>query len=454
MRDDKTVDIQAFLDGHRFSRFQWLVFVLCFLIVLADGFDTAAIGFVAPALVKEWGIARPALAPVLSAALFGLAGGALASGPIADRAGRKAVLVVAVLVFGFGCLACAYASSLTELTLLRFVTGLGLGAAMPNAATLISEYCPGRLRATLTNAMFCGFPLGAACGGFLAAWLIPQFGWRSVFVVGGAVPVLLGLAMAAALPESVRYLVAQRREPARVRAVLARIGADIGEATSFTLSETRPATSGRTGAALVLSPGYAVGSVMLWIAYFMGLVIFYALINWMPILFKDAGVETRSATLIAALFPLGGCGAILFGWLMDRFNGNLIIAVGYFVTSAFIYVIGQTAGNVGGLVVIVFLAGTFMNTAQSSLPALAAAFYPTEGRATGVSWMLGFGRFGGIAGSFLVAWLTARNFTFAQIFTVVALPGLIAGIALLVKQRAHPADAATHARTGTAAPLH
>jgi len=454
MRDDNTVDIQAFLDEHRFSPFQWLVFGLCFAIVLTDGFDTAAIGFIAPALVKEWGIARPALAPVLSAALFGLAAGALTSGPIADRAGRKAVLVASVFLYGAGCLASAFSSTLAELTVLRFVTGLGLGAAMPNAATLMSEYCPARLRATLTNAMFCGFPLGAACGGFLAAWLIPQFGWRSVLLVGGVVPVLLGLAMLATLPESVRYLVAQRRDPGRVRAVLARISAEVGGASAFTLSEVRATGGGRTGAGLVLSPGYVVGSVMLWIAYFMGLVIFYALINWMPILFKDAGVETRSATLIAALFPLGGCGAILFGWLMDRFNGNRIIAVGYFATAAFVYVIGQTAGNVGGLVVIVFLAGTFMNTAQSSLPALAAAFYPTQGRATGVSWMLGFGRFGGIAGSFLVAWLTARNFPFADIFTVVALPGVIAGAALLVKEWVHPEDAATHARPGEAAPLH
>jgi AAHS family 4-hydroxybenzoate transporter-like MFS transporter len=454
MRDDKTVDIQAFLDEHAFSPFQWLVFVLCFLIVLTDGFDTAAIGFIAPSLVREWGIARPALAPVLSAALFGLAGGALASGPIADRAGRKAVLVVAVLLFGAGCLASSFSSTLTELTVLRFLTGLGLGAAMPNAATLMSEYCPGRLRATLTNAMFCGFPLGAACGGFLAAWLIPQFGWRSVLLVGGLVPVVLGLAMALSLPESVRFLVTRRDDPARVRAVLARVSADIAGATAFTLAEIRPALGGRNGAGLVLSPSYAVGSVMLWIAYFMGLVIFYALINWMPILFKDAGVETRSATLIAALFPLGGFGAILFGWLMDRFNANRIIAVGYFATAAFVYVIGQTAGNVGGLVVIVFVAGVFMNTAQSSLPALAAAFYPTQGRATGVAWMLGFGRFGGIAGSFLVAWLTARNFAFDAIFTVVALPGVIAGVALLVKQWAHPEDAATHAGARSAATMH
>jgi AAHS family 4-hydroxybenzoate transporter-like MFS transporter len=218
------------------------------------------------------------------------------------------------------------------------------------------------------------------------------------------------------------------------------------------MTESRPVAAGKTGAGVVLSSGYAVGSVMLWIAYFMGLVIFYALINWMPILFKDAGVDAHSATLIAALFPLGGCGAVLFGWLMDRFNANRIIACGYVVTAVLVYVIGQTAGNVGGLVAVVFLAGTFMNTAQSSLPALAAAFYPTEGRATGVSWMLGFGRFGGIAGSFLVAELSRRQFTFAGIFTVVAIPGLVAAVALLVKQWAHPeAGASSRARVGDVA---
>jgi AAHS family 4-hydroxybenzoate transporter-like MFS transporter len=448
MRGDRTVDIQAFLDEHPFSGFQWLVFALCFLIVLADGFDTAAIGFIAPSLIKEWGVAKPALAPVLSAALFGLAIGALASGPIADRAGRKKVLVAAVLVFAVGALASATSSSLEELTVLRFVTGIGLGAAMPNAVTITSEYCPTRLRATLTNAMFCGFPLGAACGGFLAAWLIPQFGWRSVLVFGGLVPLLLGLAMVWVLPESVRFLVARARPVEHVRAILARVSAEAAGAGAFTLSETRPVADGRAGAALVLSRRYAVGSIMLWVAYFMGLVIFYALINWMPILFKEAGVESRTATLISALFPLGGCGAIVFGWLMDRFNGNLIVAAGYLLTAAFVYAIGQAAGSVGALMLVVFVGGAFMNTAQSSLPALAAAFYPTAGRATGVSWMLGFGRFGGIAGSFLVAALTARHFGFAEIFAVVAVPGVIAAVALLVKQRAHPEGAAQGAPAG------
>ena len=447
MPASQSVDVQSFLNEHRFSRYQWVIFGLCFLIVLADGFDTAAIGFIAPSLVKEWGVTRPALGPVLSAALFGLAAGALASGPLADWLGRKKLLVSAVLVFGVACLASSFSASLGQLTTLRFLTGLGLGAAMPNAVTLMSEYCPDRLRATLTNAMFCGFPLGAAFGGFLAAWMIPQFGWRSVLMLGGIAPLVLAAAMLLLLPESVRFMVARALPVEKVRAALSRISASAAAATSFRLSEDRPSTSGKTGIALVLSRQYVLGSVMLWLAYFMGLVIFYALINWMPILFKDAGMEPRSATLIAALFPLGGCGAILFGWLMDRFNGNKIIAVGYAVTAVLIWLIGQAAGSVGGLVVVVFLGGAFMNTAQSSLPALAAAFYPTEGRATGVSWMLGFGRFGGIAGSFLVAELSRRQFTFAEIFSVVAVPGIVAALALLVKQWRHPEPAA-----GSAAP--
>ncbi len=440
MSERRSVDIQAFLNEHPFSSFQWVIFGLCFLIVLLDGFDTAAIGYIAPMLITEWGVTRPDLAPVLSAALFGLAAGALSSGPLADRFGRKAVLLASVLVIGVACLASAFSGSLSQLVAWRFATGLGLGAAMPNAVTLMSEYCPAARRATLTNAMFCGFPLGAAFGGFLAAWMIPQFGWRSVLIFGGIVPLMLTVLLLLLLPESVRYMVAKRQPVERIRAVLRRISATAAQATSFIMTEKGPATNASSGAGVVLSSAYLVGSISLWVAYFMGLVIFYALINWMPILFKDAGLEPRTAALISALFPLGGVGAILFGWLMDRFNGNKIVAAGFALTSVAICAIGQVAGNVGLLVLVVFVAGTFMNTAQSSLPALAAGFYPTQGRATGVAWMLGLGRFGGIAGSFLVAELARRQLAFGDIFMILAIPGLIAAAALMVKQIAHPED--------------
>ena len=434
------VDVQAFLNENRFSGYQWLIFALCFFIVLLDGFDTAAIGYIAPSLINEWGVSKPALAPVLSAALFGLAAGALSAGPLADRLGRKLVLVVSVLVFGVACFGSAFAGDLTQLTVLRFVTGVGLGAAMPNAVTLMSEYCPDQRRATLTNAMFSGFPLGAAFGGFLAAWMIPQWGWRSVLLLGGVTPLVLTALLLVLLPESVRYMVAKSQPVERIRAVLGRISASATNAKSFFLTEAKPAVAGQSGLGVVFSKAYRTGSIMLWLAYFMGLVIFYALINWMPILFKDAGIDPKDATLISALFPLGGVGAIFFGWLMDRFNGNKIIAVGYALTAVAIYAIGQVAGNVGLLVLVVFVAGTIMNTAQSSMPALAAGFYPTQGRATGVAWMLGIGRFGGIAGSFLVAELARRQLGFSAIFAIVAVPGVIAALALVVKQFAHPED--------------
>ncbi|MFC3109271.1 MFS transporter [Undibacterium arcticum] len=436
----QSVNIQDFLNQHPFSGFQWVIFALCFVIVLLDGFDTAAIGFIAPSLIKEWGMTRPALAPVLSAALFGLAAGALAAGPIADRMGRKLVLGVSVLLFGVACTWSSFSADLGQLTVLRFVTGLGLGAAMPNAVTLMSEYCPDYRRSTLTNAMFCGFPLGAAFGGSLAAWMIPQWGWRSVLLLGGIAPLVLAVLILLLLPESVRYMVAKGQPAERIRAALSRISATVADARSFVMTEKAATTDAKSGMGVVLSRSHVLGSVMLWLAYFMGLVIFYALINWMPLLLKDAGLAPRTATLIAALFPLGGVGAVLFGWLMDRFNANRVIAVGYALTAVSIYAIGHAAGNVGVLMLVVFVGGTLMNTAQSSMPALAAAFYPTQGRATGVAWMLGIGRFGGIAGSFLIAELTRRQFGFSGIFTIVAVAGLVATAALLVKQFTHPED--------------
>ncbi|MDO5103319.1 MAG: aromatic acid/H+ symport family MFS transporter [Lautropia sp.] len=489
------VDVQTWLDERPFGPYQWVIFFLCFLIVLLDGFDTAAIGYVAPSLIQEWGVSKPALAPVLSAALFGLAAGALSSGPLADRFGRKRVLVLSVLIFGLGSLASAFATDLQGLTWLRFLTGLGLGAAMPNAVTLISEYSPARQRSLITNAMFCGFPLGASCGGFLAAWMMPAWGWRSVMLLGGVLPLVLVVALLWLLPESLRYMVAQGWPAGRIRAVLKRLGADgmadadLGVAAASPLSGmagaparttegaalSQPLVAGRavgaagievaasnpltgggmpspastvsssareTGAkqgslagsiGTLFSPTHRLGSLMLWIAYFMGLVVFYSLINWMPVLFKEIGMQPRHATLITAIFPLGGVAAVLLGWLMDRYDANHVIALGYGLTAVSVWGIGQAAGQLGWLMVIVFAAGIVMNAAQASMPALAAAFYPTRGRATGVSWMLGIGRFGGIAGSFLVAWLVAQNLSFEQILSVLALPAVIAMLALLVK---------------------
>ena len=296
-----------------------------------------------PLADQRVGHSKPALAPVLSAALFGLAAGAVASGPLADRFGRKAVLLASVLVMGLACLVSGWSHSIEELTIWRFVTGVGLGAAMPNAVTLMSEYCPDARRSMLTNAMFCGFPLGSALGGFLAAWMIPNFGWRSVLILGGIAPLVLLVLLVLLLPESVRYMLAKGYDVQRIRAVMQSItGKSLQSVQRFVMTEHKQVEQGQSGLAVVLSKRYALGSVMLWIAYFMGLVIFYALMNWMPVLFKEGGLDPKTATLVAALFPLGGVGAIFCGWLMDRFNATAVIAGGYALTAVSIWWIGQS----------------------------------------------------------------------------------------------------------------
>src|SRR5579871_6992447 len=179
------IDIVDFIDGHSVGGFQIGVLLTCAAVLFLDGFDTQAIGYVAPALAREWGLSKGALGPVFSAGLFGLMIGALLFGPLADRIGRKKIIVLSTLAFGVGTLVTSVVNDVSILLAIRFLTGLGLGGAMPNTVALTSEFSPHRRRATMVMVMFVGFSIGGWFTGLLAAALIPQFGWRSVFVVGG-----------------------------------------------------------------------------------------------------------------------------------------------------------------------------------------------------------------------------------------------------------------------------
>ncbi|MFU0965319.1 MFS transporter [Kluyvera ascorbata] len=435
MTTQTTTDIQAFINRHPFSKYQWMILVLCFVTVAMDGFDTAIIGFIASDLVQEWGVQKSDLGPVMSAALVGLAFGALTAGPMADRIGRKKVLVLSILVFGGFSLITAFATSLTQLTILRFLTGLGLGAAMPNAATLMSEYAPERRRALLVNLMFVGFPIGSSMGGFISAWMIPHYGWQSVLVLGGVMPLVLAVALIFLLPESARYLAAKNKSQREIASVLRRI-APLPDNTQFVLQETGQIKD-KSALGVIFSPRYLVGTIMLCLTYFMGLLIFYLLTSWLPLLIRETGASLSQASVITALFPLGGgIGVLVLGALMDKINPNKVVAVGYLLTGVFVCLVGFATDNLVLMGVMVFIAGTIMNGAQSSMPALAAGFYPTQGRATGVAWMLGLGRFGGILGAFSGAFLMQAELSFKTIFALLAIPAVLSAIALMVKYAA------------------
>ena len=436
------LDVQSFINEQPLSRYQWRIVLLCFLIVFLDGLDTAAMGFIAPALAQDWGIDRASLGPVMSAALIGMVFGALGSGPLADRFGRKGVLVGAVVLFGGFSLASAYATTIDQLLVLRFLTGLGLGAGMPNATTLLSEYTPERHKSLLVTSMFCGFNLGMAGGGFISAKLIPAYGWHSLLLIGGLLPLLLVFVLVAWLPESARYLVVRNRGTDKIRRTLSPIApAVVARASGFSVPEQKVAAA-RNVFAVVFSGTYGLGTLLLWLTYFMGLAIVYLLTSWLPTLMRDSGASMEQAAFIGALFQFGGVlSAVGVGWAMDRYNPHKVIGIFYLLAGIFAYAVGQSLGDITVLATLVLIAGMCVNGAQSAMPSLAARFYPTQGRATGVSWMLGIGRFGAILGAWLGATLLGLGWDFEQVLTALVVPAAVATVAVIIKGVVSHADA-------------
>lgn len=430
-----SIDVQAFIDSQRLSGFQYLVILLCFVIVALDGFDTAAMGFIAPALREDWGLSNTQLNPVLVASLFGLGIGAFASGPLADRFGRKKVLIGSVLVFGGWCLASAFADSVVSLSVLRFLTGIGLGAAMPNAVTLTSEYCPQRRRSLIVTVMFCGFTLGSALGGIVAAWLVPNFGWHSVLLTGGLLPLLSVPLLLLFLPESARFLAQNPGNRLRIAAILRRIGplsVDVTSVLQATVAAEpeRPATS---PIRLIFSRAQRKGTLLLWGTFFMSMLIIALLTSWLPTLIGETGHSLDDAAGIAAMFQFGGTlGAILLGAAMDRFNPYRVLSLAYLGGSLCIAAIGTFYSDFSLLVLSISGIGFCISGAQVGANALAANYYPTSSRATGVSWALGIGRIGSICGSLVGGSLLGMGLGFGQIFYLLTVPAFVASAMVLV----------------------
>lgn len=428
------VDIKSWIDGRSVSRYQWLVLGLCFLIVTFDGLDAAMMGFIAPAVIQDWNITRAAFGPILAAAMVGLAIGALLSGPWSDRLGRRRVLLWAVAGFGVCSVLCALAQTPTQLAALRLLTGLGLGAAMPNSTTLLSEYVPKRLRGLLITLMFMGFGLGSAMGGFVSAWLIPSYGWHSVLLLGGILPLLLWPLLYFKLPESVDLMINRGFARVRIMAVLKRMGGQFDEHTQFVVGEPKAAGSGKVRQ--LFTADYRRRTLSLWATYFMGLIVIYLLTGWMPTLIKDAGISLERAAIITSMFQLGGLmGIVLTGYLMDRFNPKRIIALAYVGGALCIFALGFVEIGASAVGVLVFAAGFCMNGAQTGLNAFAPGQYPTDFRATGVSWMLGIGRFGGILASMSGGLLLSLGLPMNVVFAVLGVPALLAALAILAGPR-------------------
>ncbi|HDR9761119.1 TPA: MFS transporter [Burkholderia cepacia] len=430
------IDVRRLIDARRISATQWFIVLVGLLIVAIDGFDVMTAPYSIPALSSTWGVAKAALSPALTASLAGMVIGSLIAGPLGDRIGPKKVLVGALLIFGALSLCCIFAASLTSFVLLRLFVGLGLGAALPNATALVHGYVPARHRSFLISTMYgCGAMIGVAICGFVAAGLITGYGWRSLFIVGGVLPIILAVIVMVGVPESIDFMVLRNRPRTRIAAVLQRVAPDLqfGD-VNFVLKED-PTTPQTSGVSVVLARRLRTGTLMLWICQFTSLTASYCITSWMPTMMQGVGFTMHQAGIVAGLYAFGGAiGSPVIGWLMDRFEANAVMAFSNALSAVLVWTIGARVGGYEGLAIITFAAGFFLLGSQCSMPTLATAFYPTRGRAAGVAWMLGLGRFGGIFGAYVGGLLLAERFSFNIFFAVAAVPMLIASSALLVKR--------------------
>jgi AAHS family 4-hydroxybenzoate transporter-like MFS transporter len=423
-----SVDVADFIDSQPVGGFQIKLLLTCAAVLFLDGFDTTSIGFVAPPLAREWGLTKGALGPVFSAGLFGLMIGALLFGPLADRIGRRKIIIFSTLAFGIGALVTAFVQDVNTLLAIRFLTGLGLGGAMPNTIAMTSEFSPRRRRATMVMIMFCGFSVGAALGGLLAAALIPHFGWRSVFIVGGLAPLLLVPILALRLPESVRFLALTGRANERVAQLLALISpqAVFAPATRFVVHE--PALPGLPVLHL-FRQGRTLVTLLLWVVFFMSLLDIYFLSNWLPTVLNDLGATVSEAAAIGSMLQVGGVvGTFALGSIIDRFSFRALALV-YAVAVLAVGAIGQLGHSVVFVTMAIFVAGFCVVGGQIAANALAAAFYPTSVRATGVGWALGIGRVGSIVGPLVGGVLLTMKWSTASVFMAAAGAALCAALA-------------------------
>jgi AAHS family 4-hydroxybenzoate transporter-like MFS transporter len=398
----QTLTVSGLIDQRPLGRFQVWIVALCGLVLVLDGFDAQTITFLAPSIAESNHIPIHSFGPIFSASLVGLMIAAMATGPVADRWGRKWPVVFSTLSFAIFSLFTARASSFNELLLLRFFTGLGLGGAMPNVVALASEYVPRRLLSVVVTVLFTGMPLGGVVCGFLSSMLIMTWGWRWVFYIGGVVPIAIALLLIALLPESVRFLAGRGKNSRRAEKILSRVAPELRMAS---INFRAPSSEQQhTGVAVkyLFTEGRAAGTVLLWFPYFMNLLLIYFIGSWLPAMLKEAGMAGSAAVTVSTFFSLGGALACLLeGQLMNRCGARTTLLIEYAVASLFVSALAVIPRSFALVTTVTFISGFVVIGAQSGLNALAARFYPTSIRSTGVGWALGIGRLGSIVGPLL-----------------------------------------------------
>ncbi|MGQ7935483.1 MFS transporter [Paraburkholderia sp. D1E] len=431
MSQIQRINVRSFIDERPLSRYQFIIITFIFLVIAFDGMDVGIMGFAAPEIMRNWGISKQEMGSVLSVVFLGVTAGALIAGPFGDRYGRKLVLVCSVFVFGSLTLFAARSADVSSLLVLRGMAGLGLGAALPNAVALMVEYAPHRKRSIIVTIVYSGFTAGAAASGLVAAWLMPTYGWQATLATAGILPIALAIVLAFALPESVVFLTLRKQNLKSIPSILKKIdrAATIAPNSEFwapTLvkQSARPLT-------ILLTKRYAFVTALLCLAYFMGVMATYIMVNWLPVIAKEAGFSLRQGAIITATITLGGpVGSICIGAVMDRMRPHWVLVLALLVAATFSASTSVALNNFGFLCIIMFALGCFFHGSMTGLQALSATSFPTAARATGVSCMHGIGRVGAICSGSIGATMMNRGWVLPEIFLALAVPMVISALAI------------------------
>src|SRR6516164_8739022 len=373
-----SVDVGALIEGQRFGRFQTgLMFWIC-IFMLIEGYDMQVVGYAAPAIIKAWHSDKAAFGAVFGAGLGGFMLGATILGNLGDRFGRKRMIVAGSLLFGLFTFSSAWADGRTSLLVLRTIAGVGLGGSIPNAIALVTEYAPTRERATRVGVMFIGYTIGSALGGVIAAQLIPTWGWPSVFVVGGVLPIAIGFVLLFVLPESARFLMVKQGRTDLVIGLLRRVRPDLSIPDDASLAIEEENKEGLPVAHL-FADGRASMTALLWLSYAANMVSLHFLTSWLPTVVAESGVPLARAVIATALLQGGGAvGSLVVGRLLDRI-GTLGIVAAFLVAVPCVAALGHVGTNETPLMALVIVAGFCIIGGQVGINALAGTLYPTTG---------------------------------------------------------------------------
>ena len=448
----KKLNINTLVDEAKFTPFHWGVLIWCLMIIIFDGYDLVIYGVVLPILMQEWALSTVQAGLLASTALFGMMFGAMSFGTLSDKLGRKKTIIICITIFsGFTFLG-AFATTPTEFGILRFLAGLGIGGVMPNVVALMTEYAPKRIRSTLVAIMFSGYAIGGMASALLGAWLVPTYGWKIMFYLA-SIPLFTLPLIWKFLPESLMFLT-KKGETEQTRAIVKKIAPEqeITPETTFVLNE--PTVGDEAPLRALFQQGRMFSTLMFWAAFFMCLLMVYALGSWLPKLMIQAGYSLGASLMFLFALNIGGMiGAIGGGVLADKFHLKPVLSIMFTVGAIALILLGFNSPQ-AVLYVLIAIAGAATIGSQILLYTFVAQFYPTAVRSTGMGWASGIGRIGAIVGPVLTGTLLTFELPHQMNFLAIAIPGIIAAIAIYLVNLKVSVDAKALVQPGVnAAPI-